>query len=106
MKNYLEREEFPFLLQQIPDLPRGLYCYGDKALLQNPCISIVGSRQPTKSTSRLLRIIVPAAINAGYTIVSGCATGVDFEVHQMAVVVVLVSLVMGLTIDTQVHQLP
>lgn len=84
MEIYKEIECLPELLQQIADFPKGLYCYGDETLLKTQCLSIVGSRNPTKQTLHYLSKIVPRAVKEGYTIVSGCASGVDYYVHQIA----------------------
>lgn len=71
------------LLNEIPDPPRGLYYQGNKALLEQPCVSVVGSRVPTTETIQTLRVIVPRLVELGFTIVSGCALGVDSIVHQL-----------------------
>lgn len=84
MENYLESEDFPFLLNQIADKPKGIYCYGKREFLDTKCISIVGSRKPDQQTKRVLRLIVPKLVELGYTIVSGCAQGVDAYAHELA----------------------
>lgn len=84
MEKYLKYSQFPVLLQEIVDAPSGLYCYGDIALLNTKCVSIVGSRQPKDQSLAALKVIVPAFVALGYTIVSGCATGIDAEVHKLA----------------------
>lgn len=83
MEVYKEIENLPEYLQQIPDYPKGLYCYGDVTRLNGRCISVVGARNPTKETLMILPTIIKALVQEGYTIVSGCAVGVDSYVHQL-----------------------
>lgn len=85
MEQYIDYVEFPTLLKEIADAPNGLYCYGDVGLLNTKCVSIVGSRTPELQTLDALQHIVPKLVKMGYTIVSGCATGVDAEAHKIAI---------------------
>lgn len=84
MKYYKRSDQLPILLQQIADPPKGLYCYGNIDLLDMKSISIVGSRNPTRETYRVLDEIVPILVAQGYVIISGCASGVDAYVHKVA----------------------
>lgn len=84
MEKYITGEKLPFLLREIGDPPQGLYCYGDETLLNTRCVAVIGSRNPTKQTYQMLAYIIPILVREGYTIVSGCAKGVDFEAHRIA----------------------
>ncbi len=77
-------EQYPRLLQEIPDPPLVLYVAGDLSVLDTPGIAIVGTRHPTmygRETSN--RFAYQLAV-AGYTITSGLAEGVDTEAHTGA----------------------
>ncbi|MBD2461775.1 DNA-protecting protein DprA [Oscillatoria sp. FACHB-1407] len=78
--------DYPRLLLEIPDPPPVLYYSGVVEPLENqgiiPCVAIVGTREPTDYGRRWTRRITAALAQAGYTIVSGLAEGVDTETHH------------------------
>lgn len=80
---YIPRAQLPLSLQHIPKPPMGLYVQGDSALLSHVCISIVGSRKMTDYGKQVLQIILPELVEAGLTIVSGLAYGIDAEAHRV-----------------------
>ena len=57
--------------------PRLFYYRGDLNLLETPCVSVVGSRQASATGLQRASEITLALIEAGYTIVSGLAKGID-----------------------------
>ncbi len=73
--------QFPEHLKQIPDPPAILYYVGDITLLNNPGIAVVGARDCTQygldATARIAREVS----NAGITITSGLAFGIDRQAH-------------------------
>lgn len=77
--------EYPDLLKEIYDPPAVLYCKGKLAILKNKkVLSVVGTRRPTAYGMRALEKIVPPLVEAGWTIVSGLAYGIDARAHELA----------------------
>ena len=79
---FLTEEDYPELLRQIYDPPVGLYLKGE--LPKNPCIGVVGTRQPSLYGQRLCHEIASALAEAGFCIVSGMARGIDSIAHKAA----------------------
>lgn len=76
---------YPALLKQIADPPTVLYVAGDVSVLDTPAVAIVGTRHPTVYGRETARRFAYQLANAGYTIVSGLAEGIDTEAHTGAV---------------------
>jgi DNA processing protein len=76
--------DYPRLLREIPDPPAVLFVCGDKALLNQPQIAIVGSRNPTRSGEENARAFAADLAQAGLTITSGLAIGIDACAHRGA----------------------
>lgn len=79
-------DAYPSLLKEVYDPPALLYVKGNKTLLHEPIIAIVGSRQATAYTAYALRQFVPPIVQKGYVIVSGVAKGADRMAHEEAIV--------------------
>lgn len=77
-------EEYPSLLRELAQPPKVLYCVGDATLLHSPCIAIVGSRAMTAYGEKVCAYLVRDLVQAGITIVSGLATGIDAIAHRTA----------------------
>lgn len=80
----LSVKEYSELLQQIPQPPRQLYARGNISLIHSAAIAVVGSRAMTPYGKQVCELLVPKLVQAGYTIVSGLATGIDAMAHQLA----------------------
>jgi DNA processing protein len=76
--------EYPRLLREIPDPPVVLFVCGDKTLLNQPQIAIVGSRNPTRSGQENARAFASYLAQAGLGITSGLAIGIDACAHRGA----------------------
>lgn len=74
---------YPPLLRQISDPPKGLYLRGK--LIDQPCVSIVGTRRCTPYGRRVVKELVNDLANAGFGIISGLALGIDSEAHKAAI---------------------
>ncbi len=72
---------YPPLLRELIDAPTFLYCVGDVRLLQGPCIAVVGSRQCSAEGVQVAASFARDIANAGITIVSGLAQGIDRVAH-------------------------
>ena len=72
---------YPALLREIPDAPLVLYYRGNTALLQGPCIGVVGARDCTREGLAVSAFFSRALSRAGVSIVSGLAKGIDRAAH-------------------------
>jgi DNA processing protein len=75
---------YPQALLQTADPPLLLYTQGQVALLNSPCLAIVGSRNPTPQGAENARAFAEHLGRAGLTIVSGLALGIDGAAHAGA----------------------
>ena len=73
--------DYPPLLLNSADPPLLLYLEGRAELLNAPSLAIVGSRRPTPQGLDNARRFGRVVCEAGYTIVSGLAAGVDGAAH-------------------------
>jgi len=73
---------YPGPLRALPDPPMWLYVKGDPGLLSRPLFAIVGSRNATPQGSRDAEAFARVLAEAGLTIVSGLAEGIDTAAHE------------------------
>jgi DNA processing protein len=73
---------YPANLRDIPAPPTWLYVRGDPAWLSRPMLAIVGSRNATPQGIRDAHAFAQALSEAGLTIVSGLALGIDAAAHE------------------------
>jgi DNA processing protein len=71
---------FPVLLTEVEDAPYFLFVRG--ALPEVPAIGIVGTRRCTRYGRDLARTFGAAVSQAGWSVVSGLARGIDGEAHR------------------------
>ena len=75
--------KYPYLLKEIHNPPKRLYCNGNMDLLLKKCLTIVGTRKATKYGKEVLDMLLqPYLIDLDICIVSGLAEGVDTMVHR------------------------
>ncbi|MCX6766622.1 MAG: DNA-processing protein DprA [Candidatus Moranbacteria bacterium] len=77
-------EAYPPQLKEIASTPPVLYLRGDKSILSNKSIAIVGSRKFTEYGQRVTENLTRDLVRAGLTIVSGLALGIDGIAHRAA----------------------
>jgi len=65
------------------DIP--IYFAGDLALLKQPTVAIVGTREVSDQGRARTRRLARELVDAGVTVMSGLARGVDAEAHESAV---------------------
>jgi DNA processing protein len=75
---------YPSLLRESPDAPGVLYVLGDVQALSEPQIAMVGSRAPTAGGRETARAFAAWFANAGITVTSGLAMGIDAACHEGA----------------------
>ena len=73
--------EYPTLLGQIPDSPPIISLRGAFKLNTRPMIGIVGARNASLASRQFARDIACSLGNAGFSVVSGFARGIDTAAH-------------------------
>ncbi len=76
-------DRYPESLGELPDRPLWLFCKG--AVDPGPGVAVVGSRRATRYGLDVARTIGGRVAQAGWTVVSGLAAGVDTAAHNGAV---------------------
>lgn len=76
--------DFPYMLRQIDDPPKQLYYIGDISCVKNKSIAIVGSRRYTVYGKQVSKMVGRRMAEAGVSVVSGLATGIDTFAHEGA----------------------
>lgn len=73
--------EYPRLLKNIYDPPKQIYILGNKEILNNESIAIVGSRNATEYGKKVALKLAKDLSEKGIVIVSGLAKGIDSYSH-------------------------
>jgi len=76
--------DYPRALLDLGHAPPALFFVGRRELLNRPALAIVGSRNATAQGAINARAFANALSNAGLTIVSGLAIGIDAAAHEGA----------------------
>jgi DNA processing protein len=74
-------ENYPKFLQETHDAPPLLWAKGDQNCLSKPTIALVGARNASSLGRRMTHLMAEGLAEAGYTVVSGLARGVDAVAH-------------------------
>jgi DNA processing protein len=77
-------QQYPSLLNEIAAPPLVLFGRGDQTVLKQPQLAIVGSRNPTRDGQSLTTDFAYHLAQAGLTVTSGLALGIDTAAHQGA----------------------
>lgn len=75
---------YPAVLEQIAQPPWVLYAKGRLELLDRPTVAIVGTRLPTAYGREMTAKLAQELSDAGITVVSGLARGIDSRAHEAA----------------------
>ena len=78
----LADDTYPRALLEIADPPAVLYAHGRAELLQRPALAIVGSRNASAQGESNAEQFARALSDAGLSIVSGLALGIDAAAHR------------------------
>ena len=83
---YLFRDspDYPPLLRALDSAPPILIWRGDPALMARPCVAMVGARNASAAAVKLSREFAGGLADAGFTVVSGLARGIDGAAHEGA----------------------
>ena len=76
--------DYPAQLLQLPDPPLLLYVRGNTELLRRPMLAIVGSRNATPQGVANAEAFARILSEAGLTVISGLALGIDAAAHRGA----------------------
>jgi len=77
--------DYPAPLREIYDRPLLLYVWGGLAARDRHAISVVGSRRATSYGNQTTKKFSSQLAQAGFTIISGLARGIDTAAHEAAV---------------------
>ncbi|WP_342251538.1 DNA-processing protein DprA [Sphingomonas sp. OTU376] len=78
---FLGEDDYPPLLAELDSAPPALILRGRLALLDRPAVAIVGARNASAAACRFARQIALGLAEAGVTVVSGLARGIDTAAH-------------------------
>lgn len=73
--------DYPDLLRAVDPVPPLISVWGDVALTSRPCVAIVGSRNASAIGQKFAAQIAGELGDAGLTIISGLARGIDAAAH-------------------------
>ena len=77
----IESADYPAQLREIFDSPSKLYVLGNKELLKQKGVAIVGSRKPTEYGKKVALEFARKLSDNGINIISGFALGIDTCAH-------------------------
>ncbi|HEU5140180.1 MAG TPA: DNA-processing protein DprA [Bacillales bacterium] len=78
-------EKYPPHLKEIFDPPWVLYCKGNVSIfLESRMLSVVGTRNPSRSGFQALKKLLLPLIKDGWGVVSGLAAGIDGAAHRLS----------------------
>ncbi len=81
---FLDDPAYPPLLGELDNAPPALILRGNTALLERPCVAMVGARNASAAACRFARQLAIGLVEQGATVVSGLARGIDTAAHQGA----------------------
>ena len=79
-----DQPDYPALLGEIDGAPPILTYRGNLALASAPCVALVGARNASAAAVKLAREFARGLAEAGFTVVSGLARGIDGAAHEGA----------------------
>jgi DNA processing protein len=78
---FLGDPDYPAALAEMENAPPALILRGSLALTRRPMVAMVGARNASAAACRFARQLAPGLGEAGVTIVSGLARGIDTAAH-------------------------
>lgn len=79
-----DQPDYPAMLAELDSAPPIITCRGDLALAGEPCVAMVGARNASAAAVKLAREFAAELAQAGFTVVSGLARGIDGACHEGA----------------------
>lgn len=74
--------DYPPLLAELDNAPVAVTMRGDLNIAHRPCVAIVGARNASAAACRFARQLAHELADAGTSVVSGLARGIDTAAHQ------------------------
>ncbi|WP_294251683.1 DNA-processing protein DprA [uncultured Sphingomonas sp.] len=81
---FLDDPAYPSLLAELDNAPPALILRGNMAVLERPCVAMVGARNASAAACRFARQLAIGLVEQGASVVSGLARGIDTAAHQGA----------------------
>lgn len=78
---FLGDPDYPPLLAELENAPAAMLVRGQAALARRSCVAMVGARNASAAACRFARQLAQGLTEAGATVVSGLARGVDTAAH-------------------------
>ncbi|MCW4462178.1 DNA-processing protein DprA [Sphingomonas sp. BT-65] len=78
---FLGDPDYPQLLAELENAPAAMLVRGQLALARRSCVAMVGARNASAAACRFARQLAQGLAEAGATVVSGLARGVDTSAH-------------------------
>jgi DNA processing protein len=78
---FIDDPAYPPLLAELDNAPPALTMRGDLSLLARPSVAVVGARNASAAACRFARGLALELADAGATVVSGLARGIDTAAH-------------------------
>lgn len=79
-----DQDDYPPLLRELETAPPIMTCRGNMALAGAPSVAMVGARNASAASVKLARDWAGKLAEAGFTVVSGLARGIDGASHEGA----------------------
>ena len=78
---FIDDPDYSPMLREVEGAPPVMTVRGDAAMLQRPCVAIVGARNASAVACRFARQLAADLVARDVTVVSGLARGVDTAAH-------------------------
>ncbi len=87
--------EYPDTLAGVSDAPPVLWAIGRTSLMARPCVALVGTRNASSLGARMVRKLASGLGEAGFSVVSGLARGIDAMAHKASLETGTIAVVAG-----------
>lgn len=87
--------DYPATLAEISDAPPVIWAIGRVSLMARACVALVGTRNASSLGARMTRKLAAELGEAGFTVVSGLARGIDTIAHTASLETGTVAVVAG-----------
>lgn len=81
---YLKEKEYPKNIANLTSPPEKIFVMGNKKILNEECIAIIGSRACTEAGYKIAKKFSEVLATSGLCVVSGLAKGIDSAAHEGA----------------------
>lgn len=80
-----DQPDYPALLSELDSAPPIITCRGRLEIASAPCVAMVGARNASAAAMKIAREFAAELSQAGFTVVSGLARGIDGAAHEGAI---------------------